>query len=236
MTTMPAIERKNFIVLAICIAVLTACESANSFFESQGNRYCLQAGGLGALVGSAAGAGIGYAVTKDATGALIGAGIGAAAGLLGGCQYGVWIADRRKTYESEQARLNAELDNAQKTNASLTEMNQKLREGLAEREAQLAQMKQASSQVQQTATAKQQLGKELAENRQGIQKQLQQAESELSFHKQTLVEMQTKSKQQIEPAELKEYQERVRAMGQEVAELRQINQQYARADSRVQRL
>ena len=76
----------------------------------------------------------------------------------------------------------------------------------------------------------------MAENRQGIQKQLQQAESELSFHKQTLVELQTKSKKQIDPAELKEYQQRVQAMGQEVAELQQINQQYARADSRVQKL
>jgi hypothetical protein len=231
---MLATERKNFLALAICTAALTACESAKSALDNQGTRYCLQAGGLGALVGSAAGAAIGYAATKDATGALIGGGIGTAIGFLGGCPYGVWIADRRKTYESEQARLSAELDNAQKTNASLTEMNQKLREGLAEREAQLAQMKQASSQVQQTAAAKQQLAKELAENRQGIQKQLQQAESELSLHKQTLVELRTKSKQQVDPGELAQYRERVQAMGQLVAELRQVNQQYARADSRVQ--
>lgn len=236
MTTMPATERKKFLALAICIAALVACESVNSFLESQGNRYCLQAGGLGALVGSAAGAGIGYAVTKDATGALIGAGIGAAAGLLGGCQYGVWIADRRKTYESEQARLNAEFGNAQKTNESLSEMNTKLREGLAEREVQLAQLTQAGRRDQQTVAAKQRLAKELAENHQGIQQQLQQAESELSLHKRTVVELQTKSKQQVNPGELTQYRERVQKMEQEVAELRQLNQQYARADSRVQRL
>jgi hypothetical protein len=236
MTTIPVIKGNQFVAFAICIAPLMACESVNSFLDSQGNRYCLQAGGLGALVGSAAGAGIGYAVSEDATGALIGAGIGAAAGLLGGCQYGVWIADRRKTYESEQARLNAEFSNAQKTNESLSEMNEKLRKGLAEREVQLAQLTQAGRRDQQTVAAKQRLAKELAENRQGIQQQLQQADSELSLHKRTLVELQTKSKQQVDPGELRQYQERVQAMGQEVAELRQLNQQYARADSRVQRL
>jgi hypothetical protein len=236
MTTTSGIVSKRTAALVVCSVVLTACESANSLLDSQGNRYCLQAGGLGALAGSAAGAGLGYAVTKDPTAALIGAGIGAAAGLLGGCKYGVWIADRRQTYESEQARLNAELNNAQKTNESLSEMNGKLQKGLAERETQLAQLMQSGRQAQQTVAAKQRLAEELAEDRQGIQKQLQQAESELSFHKRTLVELETRSKQEVNPDELREYQERVKTMGKEVAELRQLNQQYARADSRVQRL
>ena len=110
-----------------------------------------------------------------------------------------------------------------------------LREDLAEREVQLAQLK-AGRRDQQTVAAKQGLANELAENRQGIQQQLQQAESELSLHKRTLVELKTRSNREVKPDELREYQERVKTMGKEVAELRQLNQQYARADSRVQRL
>lgn len=242
--------------VAVSTLTVTGCAQVQDRFEQtfsdRGDRYCLQAGGLGALAGGAVGAGIGYAATKSGTGALVGGLIGGIGSAIAGCRYGIWVADRRKAYESEQAQLNAELKNAADTNRSLAELNSKLRAGITEREEQLALLEKAQIQAAQKHTAKKQLVQELATNRQGIATQLEQAEKELAVHQQTLTELRKSdgegvqsaaltdagqvADREVSAAQLAEYKKRIEEMKQAVAELRGLNQQYARADSRIAKL
>lgn len=104
--------------------------------------------------------------------------------------YGVWVADRRQTYDSESERLNAELANAVETNNSLADLNQQLRSGLSDREKQLGQLQKMQGQADQKRLAKEQLATEIKANRKGVEEQLDQAEKELAIHKATLVQLQ----------------------------------------------
>lgn len=240
-------------------------KTINDALAERGNRYCLQAGGLSALAGAAAGAGAGYALTRDYTGALIGATIGAIGGAIAGCKYGVWVADRRQTYDSESEQLNAELENAVKTNNSLADLNQQLRSGLTEREKQLVQLQKMQGQADQKRLAKEQLATEIKANRKGVEEQLDQAEKELAIHKATLVQLQNnsmrtsnskaalmdlektsknKTKDTLtdiapgnqaadERVKIAEYKKNISEMTKAISDLRTVNEQYAKVDSRV---
>lgn len=78
--------------------ILLVCMLSLSLFISS----CESDAGTGTLLGSAAGAGIGYAIGGDATGALIGAGVGGAGGYMLGNE-----GDKKKAQASTNQQLNS---------------------------------------------------------------------------------------------------------------------------------
>ncbi len=219
----------KLVILTTAVSSVNACESVNGLdiAQTRGDRYCLQAGGLGALGGAAGGAGLGY-LLGDERGALIGAVLGGAIGLVTACRYGVWVADRREHYDSEQERLSAELENAQRTNISLAELNDELLEGLQERQQSLASVRARGLRDQQALQQRQQIAQELNENEQGIKQQLAEGEKELATHHRVLVQLQQNAGN-AQQAEIEEYERRIALMEGEVNELHAIAQQYAQA-------
>src|SRR3954470_13298047 len=113
-------KRRRLAVRALStllVVSLFGCSETSSgpggLLASRGNRYCLQAGALGAAGGAAGGALLGRALAgghDNTTSMLAGALIGPAIGGLASCRYGVWVANQRQAYENEQARLTGELD------------------------------------------------------------------------------------------------------------------------------
>src|SRR4051794_19799743 len=103
-------------LLGLMVVGLPGCSQfpadPGGVLASRGNRYCLQAGALGAAGAAAGGALLGRALAdRDDRGqaTVAGALLGAIVGGFASCRYGVWVADRRQGYENAQARLTGEL-------------------------------------------------------------------------------------------------------------------------------
>ena len=84
----------------------------------------------GTLVGTGAGAGIGallgLAIGQNTESTLIGAGLGAVLGGLSGFLMGNHVADQKAKYASEEAWLDACIDDSRKNNKEIAEYNREL--------------------------------------------------------------------------------------------------------------
>ena len=211
------------------VLLLSSCQATQDLLADRGNRYCLQGGGLGTLAGGGIGAGIGAAL-GGRQGALIGGLLGAAVGGLSGCRYGIWVAERRETYDSEQERLNAELTNAQETNASLASLNAQLESDFDQRRQTLEKLQAEREQTQAAVAQRSKFAEELQANLKGVTEQTQKAEEELAVHQRELARLQAAASQ-VDPDELEQYRTQVAEMDREVRQLRNITQQYAEASA-----
>lgn len=222
----------------VLVAGLGGCAQSEALLADRGNRYCLQAGGLGAAGGALAGAALGRAVAgpRNNSGAMLaGAVIGGVAGAIAGCRYGIWVADRRAGYETARARLEAEGGNVRRTNESLAQVNLQLRQGLEDRRKALAKASAEARGSAERVELREALARTLEQDEKGAREQLQAAERELEVHRRTLAELRGQ-RQPVDPAELARYQVQVREMERSVAELGQLTRQYAAASGQVAQL
>ena len=116
---------KRLLSVVLIGALLGASLAGCANIQDDGTRTKTEGTLVGAGAGALIGAGIG-ALVGGRKGALIGAGIGAAAGSAIGFGVGTHIAKKKAEYASEEAWLDACLDQAQKANNEAKAYNQKL--------------------------------------------------------------------------------------------------------------
>ena len=114
------------VILATALALPVGCANiANDRTRTQ-TEGTLAGAGIGALLG----AGIG-AATGGSRGALAGALIGATVGGVAGLAYGTSVANKKEEYASEEAWLEACLNEAKSVNQQAAAANSRLRTNLA---------------------------------------------------------------------------------------------------------
>ena len=113
--------RRITIILLICTLVLGMMPGCANI-QDDGTRTRTEGALVGTGVGAAAGAAIGGAVGGRG-GALVGLGIGAGVGLIAGLFVGAHIAEQKSKYASEEAWLDACLNQAEESNNKLRQYN-----------------------------------------------------------------------------------------------------------------
>lgn len=115
-----------FLVVALSVASLCGCAN----IQNDHTRTTTEGTLVGAGAGAAMGAGIG-AIAGGGRGAAIGAGAGALVGGLVGLFVGSHIADQKAEFASEEAWLDACLQQVEQTNTKLKVYNQELTDRIA---------------------------------------------------------------------------------------------------------
>ena len=112
-------------LLIVCMFATSIMSAGCANIKDDRTRTQTEGGLVGAGAGAAVGAGIGAAL-GGRRGALIGGLIGLVAGGIAGTAYGTHVANKKEAYASEEAWLEACLDEAQQQNAALKEQNEKM--------------------------------------------------------------------------------------------------------------
>ncbi len=113
---------KRAIALLLIVALLGSLTGGCANIQNDSTRTKTEGALVGGAGGAAVGAGLGAAL-GGGRGALIGAGIGLLAGLTAGFLVGSHIADKKAKFASEEAWLDACLNQAEQTNNTLKEYN-----------------------------------------------------------------------------------------------------------------
>ena len=148
---------------------------------------------VGAGVGAATGALIG-AIVGGKKGALVGAGIGGAVGGLAGAAVGTHIADQKEKYASEEAWLDACLQQARQTNDRLKAYNEELAGQITtlDKETKKLQRAYAAKKAQKNTLIAQQ--KKVEETIQGVNQQLAGVEQEIAGQQKVLADAKANNK------------------------------------------
>lgn len=132
----------RIVVLVAIVSLLGGPLSGCANIKDDRTRTQTEGTLVGAGVGAAAGAGIGAAV-GGGRGALIGAGIGLLVGGLAGAAVGTHIANEKEKYASEEAWLDACLQQARQTNDQLKAYNEDLTGQIAALDEETRQLQRA---------------------------------------------------------------------------------------------
>ena len=183
---------------------------------------------VGAGVGAAAGAGIGAAV-GGGRGALIGAGIGLLIGGMAGAAIGTHIANEKEKYASEEAWLDACLQQARQTNEQLKTYNEDLAGQIAvlDEETKQLQRAYASRAAQRSSLVAEQ--KKIEEKSKEINQQIALAENEIAGQQKALANAQASNKS--EESALLEAE--IASLQRHKAKLEENNRQLASISARV---
>jgi hypothetical protein len=183
--------------------------------------------GGGTALGAALGGLLGYAITGDEKGALVGAGLGG----LGGFAVGNEVTKRKRQYADTQSMLDGEIQNTQRTNATLASANRDLQRDLAARQRRLASLESAARSGNLTAQQKRAELASLHDQQKRAQQLLDNTRKELEVQQKLLQD--TQSQLPANDRQVGKYRARVEELQARVKELRQLVEQYAKVDDRI---
>ncbi len=163
MNTLRLVRRPVALALSAALFASTSCTN----IQDDGTRTRTE----GALVGSVIGAGLGAIIGNQSGNMGQGALIGAALGGLGGLAVGNHVANKKARYASEEAWLNACIDQARQTNVSARSYNSQLSGRIAALRKQIVSGNAA--QKRQAKTAIVQLQREAGAELQKMDKEIQ---------------------------------------------------------------
>lgn len=210
---------RSGMILAVLVTASAVAGCAN-------DRQNTQLGG--AAFGAAVGCGLGYLIGGGGTDCALGAAAGGATGLVAGS----YVADEKGEYVAQEDYLNTEIASAQQMNSALAQRNAQLKADLAARQKRLVSLEQMAS---SSSTAKSKLLGERDSLRKQVgqlQPALKSATAELESQRSLLAQA---KQQSASPATVAELQTQVTTMERNVAEMRQLVQQYADVDDRISR-
>lgn len=211
-------------VLVLIVGNLTACTN----IKDDGTRTRTEGTLVGAGAGAAIGAGVGAAVAGRG-GALVGALIGLAVGGLAGLAYGSHVANEKAKFASEEAWLDACMQQAEQTNAKIAEYNTKLQNDVAtlEKETTALQKAYAARQTDKKALVAEQ--KKIANLISQNTSTIQLIESEISAQSNVLAD--AKSSHKSNEAALIEAE--IAALQRHKAQLEETSKQLASMSTRI---
>ncbi len=217
---------KKIFYLILC---LTICLSGCANIQNDQTRTTTE----GAVVGTAVGAGVGAIIGRFAGSAALGAAIGGAIGLAVGTAYGSHVASKKAEYASQEAWLDACIEDAQNKNTELVAYNTQLKEDVSALDTQISQL--AADYKRQTITAE-----NFAATQQAELKKIEERKKETDIYIASMEEEVTIQKEVIADAR-KEKNDReadiieteIVKMEQQLAELRQTSEQLASISTRV---
>ena len=209
---------KRLIPLLICfVLILSGC-------QNDGNQTVAEGAGAGAVVGALLG-GVVAVATGDAAWVAIGAGAGAVVGLGAG----VYVANKKESYATKEAWLEACIKEAQTSNEAITAYNTKLKDDLTELDAQSKQLAFAYKSQAAKANELQAMHKAIVDKQNANDKYI--ADIEKSIAKQKGVVAEAKQEDAAREAAIIEHE--IKKMEAQVADLRDESSKLADMSTRV---
>lgn len=157
------------LIMTLCGSSLWGCANIKDDKTRTKTEGTLVGGGLGAAIGAGVGALVG-----GKKGAAIGAGIGAGVGAAIGFGVGTHIANKKAEYATEEAWLDACIEDAQRTNDTLREHNSAL-------SAELKILEKQTAALQNSYKAKQASKAQLASEKKKIDQRLKESQKMASW-------------------------------------------------------
>jgi len=214
-----------FAIVVLVVGSLSGCANI------QDDRTRTQTEGtlIGAGAGAAIGAGVG-AIVGGGRGALIGAGVGALTGGMAGLFVGTHVANQKAKFASEEAWLDACLQQAEKTNNALKTYN-------AELTTQIADLDKQTKQLQTAYAARQADKKQLIAGQNAIEGKIKETnqviagiEREIAGQQKVLAEAKADTSRSDESALL---EAEIAALNRQKAKLEEANKQLATMSARI---